>query len=143
MSPCSTLQIFLNHNKCQLLIMNISKKSCKDTTILTMLIIILQGLLELLWTVYSEGKLQSCWKLRDFQNPLNKDKSVQEVYKNTMHKKRLKICTCCRVTEAKFYLCHSSKMAKAGPGFDDRLERPPVQINSSSPCLDLSFKTLV
>ena len=27
-----------------------------------------QGLLELLWTVYSERKLQSCLKLRDFQN---------------------------------------------------------------------------
>ena len=28
-----------------------------------------QGLLELLWTVYSEGKLQPCLKLRNFQNP--------------------------------------------------------------------------
>ena len=28
-----------------------------------------QGLLKLLWTVYSEGKLQSCLKLRNFQNP--------------------------------------------------------------------------
>ena len=35
-----------------------------------------QGLLELLWTVYSEEKLQSCLKLRNFQNPFNKDKSV-------------------------------------------------------------------
>ena len=35
-----------------------------------------QGLLKLLWTVYSEGKLQSCLKLRNFQNPFNKDKSV-------------------------------------------------------------------
>ena len=34
-----------------------------------------QGLLKLLWTVYSEGKLQSCLKLRNFQNPFNKDKS--------------------------------------------------------------------
>ena len=31
----------------------------------------LQGLLELLWTVFSEGKLQSCLKLRNFQNPFN------------------------------------------------------------------------
>ena len=37
---------------------------------------IAQGLLKLFWTVYSEGKLQSCLKLRNFQNPLNKDKSV-------------------------------------------------------------------
>ena len=36
----------------------------------------IQGLLKLLWTVYSEGKLQSCLKLRNFQNPFNKDKSV-------------------------------------------------------------------
>ena len=35
-----------------------------------------QGLLKLLWTVYSEGKLQSCLKLRNFQNPFNKNKSV-------------------------------------------------------------------
>ena len=40
-----------------------------------------QGLLELLWTVYSDLKLQSCLKLRNFQNPFNKDKSVQEVDK--------------------------------------------------------------
>ena len=35
-----------------------------------------QGLLKLLWTVYSEGKLQSCLKLRNFQNPFSKDRSV-------------------------------------------------------------------
>ena len=46
-----------------------------------------------------------------------------------MHKKRPKICTFCRVSEAKFYLYHSTAMAKAGPGFDDR----PEQINSSGP----------
>ena len=37
---------------------------------------LVQALLELLWMVYSEGKLQSCLKLRNFQNPFNKDKSV-------------------------------------------------------------------
>ena len=37
---------------------------------------LVQGLLELLWMVYSEGKLQSCIKLRNFQTPFNKDKSV-------------------------------------------------------------------
>ena len=36
----------------------------------------MQGLLKLLWTVYSEGKLQSCLKFRNFHNPFNKDKSV-------------------------------------------------------------------
>ena len=37
-----------------------------------------QGLLKLLWTVYSEEKLQNFknFKLRKFQNPFNKDKSV-------------------------------------------------------------------
>ena len=50
-----------------------------------------------------------------------------------MHKKRPKICTFCRVSEAKFYLYHSTAMAKAGPGFDDRPEHPSVQINSSGP----------
>ena len=49
-----------------------------------------------------------------------------------MHKKRPKICTCCRGSEAKFYLYHSTKIAKAGPGFDDRPEHPSIQINSSS-----------
>ena len=33
--------------------------------------------------------------------------------------KRPKICTCCRVSEAKFYLYHSTKIAKAWPGFDE------------------------
>ena len=32
-----------------------------------------QGILKLLETVYSEGRLQSCLKLRNFQNPFNKD----------------------------------------------------------------------
>ena len=40
------------------------------------ILILNQGLLELLWTVYSEGKLQSCLKLRNFQNSFNKDESV-------------------------------------------------------------------
>ena len=37
---------------------------------------IIQGLLKLLWMVYLEEKLQSCLKLRNFQNPFNNDKSV-------------------------------------------------------------------
>ena len=38
--------------------------------------VLVQGLLKLLWTVYSEEKLQSCLQLRNFQNPFNKDKTV-------------------------------------------------------------------
>ena len=58
-----------------------------------------------------------------------------------MRKKRPEICTCFKVSEAKFYLYHSTKIAKARPGFDDPPEHPSVQINSSSPRLkvDLSF----
>ena len=37
---------------------------------------LLQGLLKLLWMVYSAGKLQSCLKLRNFENPYNEDISV-------------------------------------------------------------------
>ena len=35
-----------------------------------------QGLLKLLWTVYSYGKLQSCLQIRNLQNPFSKNKSV-------------------------------------------------------------------
>ena len=59
-----------------------------------------------------------------------------------MHKKRPKICTCCRVSKAKFYLYHSTKIAKDGPGFDDPIELPFVQINSSSP-LSISLLFMV
>ena len=56
-----------------------------------------------------------------------------------MHKKGRKICTCCRVSKAKFYLYHSTKITKARLGFDDRPEHPSVQINSSSPWLNSFF----
>ena len=39
--------------------------------------------------------------------------------------------------KAKIYLYYSSEIAKAGPVYNVRLEQPPVQINSSSPCVDL------
>ena len=45
-----------------------------------------------------------------------------------MHKKGLKFAL---VVE----LYHSTKIAKPWPGFDDRLEYPSIQINSSSPWL--------
>ena len=48
----------------------------RGETIKSTLYGVMQGLLELLWTVYSQGKLQSCLTLRNFQNPFNKDKSV-------------------------------------------------------------------
>ena len=38
-----------------------------------------------------------------------------------MHKKRSEICICCRVSEAKFYLYHSTKIANA---------RPPLEMSS-------------
>ena len=44
------------------------------------ILILNQGLLELLWTVYSEGKLQSCLKSRNFQNPFNNDKVYKKLY---------------------------------------------------------------
>ena len=49
-------------------------------------------------------------------------------------KKRLKICTIVveLLNEAKFYLYHSIKIAKAGPGFDDWPEHPPIQANCNS-----------
>ena len=56
-----------------------------------------------------------------------------------MHKKRSEICICCRVSEAKFYLYHSTKIANARPCFDDRPEHISVQINSSSPWYTLHF----
>ena len=37
----------------------------------------------------------------------------------TYAQKRPKICTCCKVREAKFYLYHSTKIDKAWPGFDE------------------------
>ena len=53
-----------------------------------------------------------------------------DTFEHTMHKKGLRFAP---VVEAKVYLYHSTKIAKAGPGFDDRLEHPSLQINSSSP----------
>jgi len=59
---------------------------------------LLQGLLKLLWMVYSEGKLQSCLKLRNFQNPFNKDKSIR----HTMHKKGLKFAPVVELAKLNF-----------------------------------------
>ena len=42
-----------------------------------------------------------------------------------------------RISKAKIYVYHRSKIAKAGPGSDDRPDQTPVQTNSSSPCLTL------
>ena len=62
-------------------------------------------ILKLLCMVYSEGKLQSYLE-RNFQNPFNNNKSVGMTYHA---QKKLKICTFCRFSEAKFYLYHSNK----------------------------------
>ena len=39
----------------------------------------IQGQLKLLWTVYSEEKLQSCLKLRNFHNHSNMNKTQETV----------------------------------------------------------------
>ena len=48
--------------------------------------------------VYSEGKLQSCLKLRNFQNPSSKDKSIR----HTMDKKGLKFAPVLELAKLKF-----------------------------------------
>ena len=61
-----------------------------------------------------------------------------------MHKKRPEICTCCRVSEAKCYLYHSTKIAKGRTCFDDPPKYPSFQINSSSPWVNVvGFKNSV
>ena len=51
-----------------------------------------------------------------------------------MHKKGLKFALVVELSKLNFtYTYHSTKIAKARPGFDDRPEYPSVQINSSSP----------
>ena len=95
----------------------------------------MQGLLKLLWTVYSEGKLQSCLKLRNFQNPFNKDKSVG-LKDIPCTKKGLKFAPVLELAKLNFTyitVCTKIAKAKARPGFDDWPEYPSVQINSSSP----------
>ena len=53
-----------------------------------------------------------------------------------MHKKGLKFAPVVELAKLFFaYTYHSTKIAKARPGFDDRPEYPSVQINSSSPWL--------
>ena len=51
-----------------------------------------------------------------------------------MHRKGLKFGPVEELGKLYFtYMYQSSKIAKAGPGYDVRPEHPPVQINSSSP----------
>ena len=46
-----------------------------------------------------------------------------------MHKKGLKFATVVELAKVKFtYMYHSSKIAKAGPGYDVQPDHPPVQI---------------
>ena len=60
------------------------------------ILIVGQELLKLLWTVYSEEKLQSCLKLTKFQNLFIR--ISQQVYQKYHAQKRPKICTCCSHT---------------------------------------------
>ena len=51
-----------------------------------------------------------------------------------MHKKGLKFAPVVELAKLNFtYMYHSTKIAKARPGFEDWPEHPSVQINSSSP----------
>ena len=59
-----------------------------------------------------------------------------------MHKKGLKFAPVVDLANLKFTYNHSTKIAKAGPGFDDQPEPPSVQINSSSPWLETIFWTI-
>ena len=72
-------------------------------------------------------------RIKKYSKSFNKDKSVG------VYKKRPKIYTCCRVSKAKFFLYHSTKIVNARPGFDDRPEHLSVQIKSSSPWYTLHF----
>ena len=56
-----------------------------------------------------------------------------------MHKKGLKFASVVELEKLKFTYITVPKY-KAGPGFDDQLEHPPVQINSSSPWIQLIIK---
>ena len=56
-----------------------------------------------------------------------------------MHKKGLKFALVVELVKLNFtYMYHSTKIAKAGPGFDDRAEHPSLQMNSSSPWINQS-----
>ena len=70
----------------------------------------MQGLLELLWTVYSEEILKSCLKLRNFQNPLKR--ISRRSIRNTEYKKGLKFPPVLELAKLKF------TYITAGPGFD-------------------------
>ena len=51
-----------------------------------------------------------------------------------MHKKIPKICTGCRVSEAKIYLYHSTEIAKARPHSEEWQTDTSVQKQWSMPC---------
>ena len=73
-----------------------------------------QGLLELLWMVYSEGKLQPCLKLRNFQNPINKDSFP--CIRHTMHKKGLTLALVVELAKLNFDYITILKQHKFGLG---------------------------
>ena len=63
-----------------------------------------------------------------------------------MHKKIPKICTGCRVSKAKIYLCHSTEIAKARPHSEEWQTDTTVQkqwnmvcTKKVKPCIALGF----
>ena len=72
-----------------------------------------QGQLVLFWTVYSEEKLQSCLKLRNFQNPFDKVKTVGPL-EIPCTKKDLKFAPIVELANLKF-----TYITVVGPGFDE------------------------
>ena len=53
-----------------------------------------------------------------------------------MHKKGLKFAPVVELAKLNFAYNHSTKIAKARPGFNDPPGHPFVQINSSSPLIN-------
>ena len=60
--------------------------------------------------------------------------------RNSMHKKIPKICTGCRVSEAKIYLYHSNEIAKARPHSEEWQTDTSVQKQWSMVWLTASWK---
>ena len=101
--------------------LNSQKQSCDDSRVILQssqdFFVTVQGLLELLWTVESEGKLQSCLKLRNFHNPFNKDKPVGLYSLWSKRRYVLKFALVVELAELNFTYNTVSKQLKLGLGF--------------------------
>ena len=62
-------------------------------------------------------KLWKSSKMKFFENSFNMDKLVSQSIRNTMYKKKHKICDWCRVSKVNIFWYSSCKIAKAGPGY--------------------------